>query len=200
MRTHIAVALFILSLGIAGLTAGDVPISRYIAHHHQPYLDHFFAWVTHLGEAPAMISVALCILAVHRRLLVGYTLHLIITWAVSQSMKALVARPRPRLVFDQLQQLEHLQTVGGLTILRGINSFPSGHTITAFALAAFLSQWTAHRPILIIIWLILAGSVGLSRIYLLNHFATDVAAGACIGWLIGLLGYKFAELQSNWSR
>ena len=57
-------------------------------------------------------------------------------------------------------------------------SFPSGHTITAFAVAVCLSQF---YPTLTIGLLFCAVSVAASRILLGMHFLTDVLAGAGIG-------------------
>ncbi len=67
-------------------------------------------------------------------------------------------------------------------------SFPSGHTITAFAVATSL---TIFYPALIVGLAFCALSVAVSRIILGMHFLTDVIAGAAIG---GLLGYVAAEL------
>ncbi len=57
-------------------------------------------------------------------------------------------------------------------------SFPSGHTITAFAVAVSLSQF---YPTLAIGLLFCAVSVAASRVLLGMHFLSDVLAGALIG-------------------
>jgi undecaprenyl-diphosphatase len=62
-------------------------------------------------------------------------------------------------------------------------SFPSGHTITAFAVAIPLSLF---YPSLMPGLLFIAASIAISRILLGMHFLSDVLAGAFIG---GLLGY-----------
>ena len=69
-------------------------------------------------------------------------------------------------------------------------SFPSGHTITAFAMALSLS---AFYPVMLIGLLFCAFSVALSRILLGMHFLSDVLAGAAIG---SALGYAAALLLS----
>ena len=60
-------------------------------------------------------------------------------------------------------------------------SFPSGHTITAFAVAVSLSL---SYPSLAIGLLFCAVSVAASRILLGMHFLSDVVAGATIGTLL----------------
>jgi undecaprenyl-diphosphatase len=61
-------------------------------------------------------------------------------------------------------------------------SFPSGHTMNAFAIAIVLAlRFPALSPGL----LLLAGSVGASRVVLGLHFASDVWAGAVLGAVIG---------------
>ena len=62
-------------------------------------------------------------------------------------------------------------------------SFPSGHTITAFAVAVSLSRF---YPDLAIGLLFCALSVAASRILLGMHFLSDVVAGATIGTLLAL--------------
>lgn len=67
-------------------------------------------------------------------------------------------------------------------------SFPSGHTITAFAVSVSLSMF---YPSLAIGLLFCAVSVAASRILLGMHFLSDVVAGAAIG---GTLAYGIVEL------
>jgi undecaprenyl-diphosphatase len=57
-------------------------------------------------------------------------------------------------------------------------SFPSGHTITAFAVSLSLS---AFYPELLIGLLFCAVSIAISRILLGMHFLSDVLAGAALG-------------------
>lgn len=61
-------------------------------------------------------------------------------------------------------------------------SFPSGHSITAFAVTVSLARF---YPPLLPGLLFCAASVALSRILLGMHFLSDVLAGAALGWLLG---------------
>ena len=81
---------------------------------------------------------------------------------------------------------------------RKYQSFPSGHTINAFAFASTLTRetqfWWPHST-----WYV--GTVfyggatlmGLSRIYNNQHWASDVMAGAAIGTLIGTKVVKYTH-------
>ena len=61
-----------------------------------------------------------------------------------------------------------------------LNSFPSGHTVMAFSLAAAVS---ILFPRLSILAFIAAVSIGISRILITSHYLSDVIAGAGIGIL-----------------
>ncbi|HEX5227958.1 MAG TPA: phosphatase PAP2 family protein [Bryobacteraceae bacterium] len=65
-------------------------------------------------------------------------------------------------------------------------SFPSGHTMTAFAVAIPLILF---YPTLIIGLLFCALSIAASRILLGMHFLSDVVAGMLIGTGLGWIGY-----------
>jgi membrane-associated phospholipid phosphatase len=77
-------------------------------------------------------------------------------------------------------------------------SFPSGHTITAFAFASTLTResqfWWPHAT-----WYVGtvfyggASLVGLSRIFNNQHWASDVMAGAAIGTLVGIKVVKYTH-------
>lgn len=104
---------------------------------------------------------------------------------VSLLMKRFFARPRPELV----PHLDQVYT----------SSFPSGHSMMSalvyLTLAALLAPVLKHfwlRCYVLAVATILAGIVGVSRVYMGVHFPTDVLAGWAAGlvwaiccWLIG---------------
>ena len=63
------------------------------------------------------------------------------------------------------------------------DAFPSGHTAIAFAIATvFANQYSDHAAIPVIAYS-LATVVGFSRMIDHEHWASDVFAGACLGYL-----------------
>ena len=74
----------------------------------------------------------------------------------------------------------------------GFISFPSGHSVTAFAMAFVLSR---AYPRWAFLFYGLAGLIALSRIYLAKHFPSDVVVGAAIGLLAGWIVYRFSAFS-----
>ena len=77
-------------------------------------------------------------------------------------------------------------------------SFPSGHTINAFAFASTLTRetqfWWPHSAFYVgTVFYGGATLMGLSRIYNNQHWASDVMAGAAIGTLIGTKVVKYTH-------
>ena len=77
-------------------------------------------------------------------------------------------------------------------------SFPSGHTITAFAFASTLTRevqfWHPHAALYVgTVFYGGATLVGVSRIYNNMHWASDVMAGAAIGTIVGLKVVKYTH-------
>jgi membrane-associated phospholipid phosphatase len=64
-------------------------------------------------------------------------------------------------------------------------SFPSGHAMEAFALASVMSREYHDKKLVVFGSYGLAAAVSVARVGGLNHFPTDVVAGAVIGELLG---------------
>jgi undecaprenyl-diphosphatase len=99
---------------------------------------------------------------------------LIFAAIVSQGLKQLIYRERP---FITHPSIEKFSDGGG-------SSFPSGHTLEAFAMATALSLLFSKKKIVIPVfaWAIL---VAYSRIALGVHYPSDVIAGILLGIFIG---------------
>lgn len=88
---------------------------------------------------------------------------------VVQLVKLCVGRARPELWLGAAQYAPGSST-----------SFPSGHTVGAFALAGVL-VFASRSPALRVIAFLLASAVGFSRVLAFRHWASDVTASAVIG-------------------
>ena len=95
---------------------------------------------------------------------------LAIATVTTQLLKRIVNRPRPYESYSDIYP----------DIYESGKSFPSGHTTTAFSTAASLTlitkKWWVALPAFA--W---ATSVGYSRMYLGQHYPSDVIMGAAVG-------------------
>ena len=66
------------------------------------------------------------------------------------------------------------------------SSFPSGHATSAVSAAIMLSEDDELWPVYVVI----AAVVATSRIYVKIHHASDVAAGAALGVVLGVIGRR----------
>jgi len=87
-------------------------------------------------------------------------------------------------------------------------SFPSGHAVSSFIFCSVLIYivWNGHMKaawkwILSILLVLFAVCIGISRIVLRYHYASDVLAGFCIGFVWALLSLwllkKFRRSHRN---
>jgi membrane-associated phospholipid phosphatase len=95
---------------------------------------------------------------------------------LAQIIKHLVGRARPELWLGPTHYAPGSST-----------SFPSGHTVGAFALAGVLI-FGSRSPVLRVVAFVLAAGVGLSRILAFRHWTSDVTASAVLGlvtaWIV----------------
>jgi membrane-associated phospholipid phosphatase len=67
----------------------------------------------------------------------------------------------------------------------GGNSFPSGHSMEAWALAKVVSDTYHDKPLVKVGMYSLASAVAFSRVGAQRHYVSDVVVGSAIGYLIG---------------
>ena len=86
------------------------------------------------------------------------------------------------------------------------NSFPSGHTITAFAAACAIIMTIEFKnklkqKFIAVSIFVFACFIGLSRVMVGAHWPYDVCAGACVGWIGGISGLILADrLEIFWQK
>lgn len=103
--------------------------------------------------------------------------------------------PRPAAVLDQAS----FNLIGSALHQ---NSFPSGHSITAFAataaVLATLASSSRREWLLVVAGLFVATTIALSRVAVGAHWPLDLIAGASGGWLAGLSGAALARPTGWW--
>ncbi len=159
--------------------------------YHTPALDYFFKNITFLGDGIFIIATAVVLFFAKQK---KHSILILISYGFSglivQILKHSFPAERPRLFFEN-HHIHYDYFLNNIT-LHTINSFPSGHTASVFALAASLTFLTRkwHQQI---VYLVAAILVGYSRIYLGQHFPLDVTAGAAIGVCAAMVCYAGVE-------
>jgi membrane-associated phospholipid phosphatase len=192
----------VLAGAFAGMTVAVAPVDKLIAERlqqHNAQSNRFFK----------RASVAVRVLAFPGTVIIGASMYTVGRLANSHRaadlglhgtealavgdglaalMKVVVGRQRP--YADTTFNPYNWQFMRGLTRDDSYHSFPSGHSVAAFSVAAAVTAetsrwWPSSR------WLIGsamyggAGLVGVSRMYDNQHWASDVVVGAAIGIFAG---------------
>ena len=147
-------------------------------------LDRFFLVVTDvgLGSFVAIVGVLFSLYKFRWSLLVLISLAWvgIFTNIFKRMLFSGQTRPFHRLMYDDFYRFIHDAP------LIYFSSFPSGHTMTVFAFCSMLS-YMLKRKMLGILFFVLAVVVGISRVYLLQHFFIDIYFGSILGIVSTLL-------------
>lgn len=156
----------------------------WVNRHNSPFLDNVFWLITLLGEDGIWLVPIVVYLYQYfkqKKDVKNKAIMLIIIWItkgiISVTLKNLFNLPRPMEVYEASGRFIHV--IDGLEIHHW-QSFPSGHTFTAFAFACYF-MLVAKNNVLGYVWLGLAMLVGYSRVYLFQHFPRDVFAGSILG-------------------
>lgn len=145
--------------------------------------DLFFQYFTHVGDGLMMLALGIVLLGLgKRRLGILMLITFILSGLLAQTIKRAVPEPRPGLHFAQIEKIHRVND----DLLKANNSFPSGHTTTAFAMFSLLS-FSVRNPSLQFMYLLIAFAVGFSRMYLGQHFFKDVWVGSLLGYGTSLL-------------
>ncbi len=179
---------FLLELGWSsdGSTALDATVTRWFVDHRTPTWTDAMRFLTWLGSSAVVVPLAVVVviaLLLNRRRWLTLFVALAVGGAslLSVLAKHVIGRDRPP-VEIQLQQAHS-------------SSFPSGHSTQAaatyLALAIVVTVITRARVLRAATWFAATLTVllvGVSRVYLGMHWATDVLGGWLLGsaWIAGL--------------
>lgn len=110
-----------------------------------------------------------------------------LAWAISEMIKY---------VFPTLRPFQVANILPLTATIPGDGAFPSTHTAVSFALAVTIIK---HDKKVGILYLIMAGLVGVARIMAHVHYPIDIIAGAFLGTVISRLtsGKHFVRLLNR---
>jgi len=193
----------LLAFGIvAGMGAGmayffgDLRITQFIQRFDDPYFHWLMVavswpgyfgrqWVVAIGVAALLLRFRFKVEAACLLISLGSI------WLLTNAIKIIVGRPRPSP--DMIHVYYYPTTC----------SFPSGHVTSYMALYGFLfylvytlMRSSPLRSALLIVLGAAPGLVGLSRVYLGAHWASDVFGGYCLGFIwLALTIYFYRRLR-----
>jgi membrane-associated phospholipid phosphatase len=183
--------LFLLAGGVLQYLYSPTEIFLYINSHFHPFSDFFFQFFTHLGDGLFFTAIVLLLLFVRFRDALIAVACFAVSSLIAQLLKRFVFADalRPKAFFEN--ESYNLHWVEGV-VVHAHNSFPSGHSTTAFSVFCLMSI-LAQNKLWGLFWFVLALGAAYSRVYLGQHFFGDVYAGSIIGVSTTVLLYYWLD-------
>lgn len=148
--------------------------------------DFFFKYITHLGDGAIFIPLFIWILWKHKSFWRLIILTAVFSTIITQGAKLFLFNGAPRPTKAITDAFIH--QVAGVEVHQ-FNSFPSGHTATAFA--AYLLILIIHpSKYWLVFGFILTSLIAYSRVYLAQHFPIDLGAGIFAAVISVVLSYS----------
>ncbi len=161
----------------------------WINSHRTIWSDTFFWCATQLGEGWFFVTMILVWLVFkYEQAFIGVIAFAVST-LISQGLKFSFQTLRPSEFFKDVSY--PWKYVSGVE-LHGFNSFPSGHTTSAFCIFT-LWVFFAKKPMINPIFLTLAITAAYSRPYLFQHFPEDLLGGSIVGIISAILAIKIYQ-------
>ncbi len=174
-RTSAWLIAFVL-LGTSAIW-GKIPVFLFLNHDFGRIADNFMLGCTYLAEGwawiPYLIIVGWFLKKDKGIIIYCFAISTLLTQIPKQIFFPNITRPIASGI-DPNQ----IHTVKGV-VMHQLNSFPSGHTATAFTIF-LLTVYLFKNNKLVLIGLIYAMLCGYSRIYLGQHFPMDVGGGIIV--------------------
>ncbi|MFK8008718.1 MAG: phosphatase PAP2 family protein [Saprospiraceae bacterium] len=174
----------------------------FFSENRTPFLDLFFTYFTKMGEEIMYLVFLISFLFVKIRYAIFIPLIGISVSIISHLTKSFFAHDRPLMYLENMGLADQVNFVEGVQLHLGQTSFPSGHTMSAFALYGLVAFMFSRKKIWGVIFFVFALLIGLSRNYLVQHFFQDIYLGALIGFGLSILFYwgqgKFILEENHW--
>jgi membrane-associated phospholipid phosphatase len=180
----ILTTIIAVGTGIIILVVGKNGSFQLINSNHNEIADQFFKYFTHYGDGVMWAPLGIYCFFYKRKYFIAVVAGVIISTILAQFLKRVVY-PEELRPISYLSDIFPVHVVDGVTMLK-VHSFPSGHTTTAFAMALIMA-YIINRKAWSVILPLLALLAGYSRVYLAQHFPTDIFAGMCIGIFSAIL-------------
>ena len=150
-------------------------------------LNTFFIYFTKMGEEVAYLIFGLFFLLkkIRHGLLIGLVGFTVM--GVSFALKSFFAIDRPIAFFRKNNLVDQVNFVPNIDLHSGASSFPSGHSMSAFALYGLLILLLPTKKRYVLALLSMAIGVAISRVYLVQHFYADIYVGSMVGALVAVL-------------
>ena len=179
--------LLLIVIGVLQLTYSQEQLMQWVNARNAPAADEFFPYATYLGDGVFFVLVCLLLTINNRRIGLMAFASFALSSLVSLFLKQLVFSDslRPLKTFEHSTYQYHI--IKGLDI-HSYNSFPSGHTTSAFALFGMLALLDERKG-RGWFFLVIAAMTGYSRVYLFQHFVEDAYVGSIIGTVSTVVVY-----------
>ncbi len=187
---------WLLFLGVGGIwlyTGEKGGFVKFLNEVSNPWSDHFFTQYTNLGDGIFVTILCLTYLFSNRRYFFAAASALICTSLLSQVLKHSIGAQafRPRKFFEGLYEFRDIPFLNPHELF----SMPSGHTAAAFCIFSMMAFCSEKRTMGYLAF-VAAFLVGLSRMYLAQHFEADVIAGSFIGVSLSVIFFLlFQRIQ-----
>lgn len=186
-------------------------------------LNEFFSTTRQFASTTCVVAILLAVWVLdrpRRKAVVILLVALVISSVANETIKQLTGRARPSQSVvlddeDMKKREDYIREHPGTRVraervdqwlLLGPNrpwfdsdfaSFPSGHSNTAFVLAAFLlmlyprGRW---------IWFVLAAGCALARVRFRRHFPSDILMGGALGWTMAwwVFSWQWPGRLADW--
>jgi membrane-associated phospholipid phosphatase len=158
------------------------------------FLDLFFACWTYLGDGIVFVLLMIFFLFRSYFFLLVTLLAAIIQTIFVQGLKLVVFPDldRPKLFLENFMKLRPIEGID----VHSYYAFPSGHTATAFSIALILSVFLVNKKWSLVLFIAAIG-VGISRVYLLQHFFVDIYFGSFFGLVSAMIALYLLKSRKS---